>query len=93
MDDSNRVIVEAWNTVLFEKFFRFKHLIVDGLSLHSDAALERCQYGPGQRVLDVRGTARGAARSEACAADARGCRYAVARQSPDVRGGRKSRRH
>jgi ubiquinone/menaquinone biosynthesis C-methylase UbiE len=53
MDDSNRVIVEAWNTVLFEKFRRFKHLIVDGLSQHSDAALERCQYAPGQRVLDV----------------------------------------
>lgn len=53
MDDSNRVIVEAWNTVLFEKFCRFKHLIVDGLSQHSDAALERCQYAPGQRVLDV----------------------------------------
>ena len=53
MDDSNRVIVEAWNTVLFEKFCRFKHLIVEGLSQHSDAALERCRYVPGQRVLDV----------------------------------------
>ena len=53
MDDSNRVIVEAWNTVLFEKFCRFKHLIVEGLSQHSDAALGRCPYVPGQRVLDV----------------------------------------
>jgi hypothetical protein len=25
-----RVIVKAWNTVLFDKFLRFKHLLVDG---------------------------------------------------------------
>jgi ubiquinone/menaquinone biosynthesis C-methylase UbiE len=53
MDDSNRVIVEAWNTVLFEKFCRFKHLIVEGLAQHSDAALERCRHAAGDRVLDV----------------------------------------
>jgi ubiquinone/menaquinone biosynthesis C-methylase UbiE len=53
MDDSNRVIVEAWNTVLYEKFCRFRHLLVDGLSQHSDAAFERCQHAEGARVLDV----------------------------------------
>jgi len=53
MDASNRVIVEAWNTVLFEKFVRFKHLLVEGLSQHSDAALERCGLRQGERVLDV----------------------------------------
>jgi ubiquinone/menaquinone biosynthesis C-methylase UbiE len=53
MDASNRVIVEAWNTILFEKFCRFRHLLVEGLSQHSDAALERCPFAEGQRVLDV----------------------------------------
>lgn len=53
MDDLNRVMLEAWNTVLFDKFSRFRHLIVDGLARHSDAALERCAYSHGQRVLDV----------------------------------------
>src|SRR5512140_1916075 len=53
MDDSNRVIVEAWNTVLFEKFCRFKHLMIGGLSQHSNAALERTEYPEGARVLDV----------------------------------------
>lgn len=53
MDDSNRVIIEAWNTVLYQKFCRFKHLLVDGLSQHSDVALERCQHREGARVLDV----------------------------------------
>jgi len=53
MDDSNRVIVEAWNTVLYSKFCRFRHLLVEGLSQHSDAALDRCRHPEGTRVLDV----------------------------------------
>jgi ubiquinone/menaquinone biosynthesis C-methylase UbiE len=52
-EPSNSVIVEAWNTVLYDKFCRFKHLLVDGLTQHSDAALERCHYPAGARVLDV----------------------------------------
>jgi hypothetical protein len=47
MDGSNRVIVEAWRTILFEKFCRFKHLLVEGLSQHSDAALGPCARGNG----------------------------------------------
>lgn len=47
------VITEAWNTVLFDKFVRFRHLLVEGLSRHSDAALDRAAYTPGMRVLDV----------------------------------------
>ena len=50
---ANSIIVEAWNTVLFDKFSRFKHLLVDGLSQHSDAAFERCGFPQGARVLDV----------------------------------------
>jgi ubiquinone/menaquinone biosynthesis C-methylase UbiE len=53
MNDSNRVIVDAWNTVLYEKFRRFRHLLVDGLSQHSDAAFDRCRYPEGARILDV----------------------------------------
>jgi len=53
MNDSNRVIVEAWNTVLYTKYLRFKHLLVDGLSQHSDAAFERCGHPEGARVLDI----------------------------------------
>ena len=53
MNDSNQVIVDAWNTVLYDKFCRFKHLLVDGLSQHSEAAFERCRYPEGARVLDV----------------------------------------
>ena len=53
MSTENSIIIEAWNTVLFEKFCRFRHLLVDGLSQHSDAALARCDFTPGMRVLDV----------------------------------------
>ncbi len=53
MDSGDRVIIEAWNTVLYEKFCRFRHLLVEGLSAHSDAALDRCRYPQGARVLDI----------------------------------------
>jgi ubiquinone/menaquinone biosynthesis C-methylase UbiE len=49
----NDVIIEAWNSVLFDKFSRFKHLLVDGLGPHSDEALRRHPYPLGARVLDV----------------------------------------
>lgn len=53
MERANSIVVEAWNTVLFDKFCRFKHLLVDGLAQHSDAAFERCRYPQGARVLDI----------------------------------------
>lgn len=53
MTEDNRIVVEAWNTVLFDKFARFKHLLVAGLSGHSDEALARHPHAPGSRVLDV----------------------------------------
>ena len=49
----NEIVVEAWNTVLFDKFVRFKHLLVAGLSAHSNECLSRAPYRPGERVLDV----------------------------------------
>ena len=50
---NNDIIIEAWNTVLFDKFVHFKHLLIDGLSSHSDEALARHQHAPGIKVLDV----------------------------------------
>jgi ubiquinone/menaquinone biosynthesis C-methylase UbiE len=49
----NTIPVEAWNTVLFDKFVRFRHLLTSGLSDHSDELLRRRPYPPGVRVLDV----------------------------------------
>ncbi len=53
MAGANDVVIEAWNTVLFEKFCRFKHLLIDGLAPHSNEALARHPPRPGARVLDV----------------------------------------
>ena len=50
---NNDVIIEAWNTVLFDKFSRFKHLLVEGLSSHSNELLGRNLHEPGMRVLDI----------------------------------------
>jgi ubiquinone/menaquinone biosynthesis C-methylase UbiE len=53
LPQTNDVVVEAWNTVLFDKFERFKHLLVAGLAGHSDELLSRGLFKPGERVLDV----------------------------------------
>ena len=51
--NDNEIVVEAWNTVLFDKFVRFKHLVIAGLSGHSDELLSRQPFRPGERVLDI----------------------------------------
>lgn len=45
--------VQAWNTVLFDKWCRYKHLITVGMSPHGNAALDRHPVPAGGRVLDV----------------------------------------
>jgi ubiquinone/menaquinone biosynthesis C-methylase UbiE len=53
MSNDNDVVIEAWNTVLFDKFTRFKHLLIGGLAAHSEEALSRAGYRDGMHVLDV----------------------------------------
>lgn len=53
MTSDNDTAIEAWNTILFEKFCRFRHLLTTGLSVHSDEALRRRPFLPGAKVLDV----------------------------------------
>lgn len=45
--------VEFWNEILAPKFIRFKHVLVDGLTHHSDAIFPNLAVRPGDRVLDV----------------------------------------
>lgn len=49
----NDIPIEAWNTVLFEKFTRFKYVMTEGLSGHSEEFLRRWPYPAGTRVLDI----------------------------------------
>ncbi len=53
MTDDNRIIVEAWNTVLFDKFVRFRPILTDGLRGHSDSCFRLHPPQAGMRVLDV----------------------------------------
>src|SRR5690606_12208067 len=53
MNESNDIIIEAWNTILFEKFKRFRHLLIAGLAGHSEEAFARHAHPEGARVLDV----------------------------------------
>lgn len=45
--------VQFWNEVLAPKFIRFRHILVDGLTHHSEAVFPKLPVGPGDRVLDV----------------------------------------
>src|SRR3954464_7248476 len=49
----NTIPIEAWNTVLFDKFCKFRHVLTKGLSDHGDEMLRRHPYYAGARVLDV----------------------------------------
>ena len=51
--NDNAGIIEAWNTILFQKFLRFRHQLIDGLSAHSREVLSRGPFPAGARVLDV----------------------------------------
>jgi ubiquinone/menaquinone biosynthesis C-methylase UbiE len=54
MDDAdNSIPIEAWNTVLFEKFVRFRWVMSKGLTSHGDQFFARHTYPPGANVLDV----------------------------------------
>ncbi len=45
--------VEFWNEVLAPKFIKFKHVLVDGLTQHSEAVFPSLPVKKGDRVLDV----------------------------------------
>lgn len=45
--------VDFWNQVLVPKFIRWKHIIVDGLTLHSEAIFPTLEVRPGDKVIDA----------------------------------------
>ncbi len=49
MTSDNDTAIEAWNTILFEKFCRFRHILTTGLSVHSDEALRRPTISAGRK--------------------------------------------
>lgn len=50
---SNDEFTAFWNNVLVEKFERFRNILLDGLSYHSEVPLRKLQIAQGARALDV----------------------------------------
>jgi SAM-dependent methyltransferase len=50
---SNREAAEAWSGPLFERFVRYRDLVIDGLGAHGETAMAAHPPPPGARVLDV----------------------------------------
>jgi len=50
---ANEEAIEAWDGVLFDRFQRFRHIILPGLGEHGEEALRTHPPMPGERVLDI----------------------------------------
>ena len=52
-DAATSPLVEFWNDVLAPKFIGYRHIVVDGLSRHSEVVFPMLNVEQGQRILDV----------------------------------------
>ena len=50
---SNAEAIQAWNTVLFEKFVRYRDTVVRGLGTLGDRAIARLAPRAGERIVDL----------------------------------------
>jgi len=53
MLEANREAIEAWNTVLFDKFVAFRHLLTAALGAHGDRAMTSLPLERATRVVDI----------------------------------------
>jgi SAM-dependent methyltransferase len=49
----NAETIEAWNTIRFDKWLRFRHITTEGLAGHGEVAIERAAPPAGARVVDL----------------------------------------
>src|SRR5512139_3798091 len=45
--------IDFWNEILVPKFVRWKHIVVDGLTLHSAAVFPTLNIKPGDKAIDA----------------------------------------
>lgn len=50
---ANEEAIEAWDGPLFDRFVKFRHIVVDGLGSHGEEALRLHPPRPGEHVLDI----------------------------------------
>ena len=51
--DTDNEFVDFWNEILVPKFIKFKHILVDGLSHHSEKVFPTLEVKEGDTVTDV----------------------------------------
>jgi len=51
--EDNNEAIEAWNTVLFDKFTRFRRVLVAGLGVHGARAMDRLALKPATSIVDI----------------------------------------
>lgn len=49
----NASIIEAWNTVLFDKFCRYQHLLIEGLGQHGTKLFQNHPPAKSSKLLDI----------------------------------------
>ena len=49
----NAEAIEAWNTVLFDKFVQYRDVVVTNLGIHGARAIDRLAPMPGERIVDL----------------------------------------
>ncbi|MGH3134761.1 MAG: methyltransferase domain-containing protein, partial [Gaiellaceae bacterium] len=50
---ANEEAIEAWDGVLFDRYVRFREIVVGGLAAHGEEALRHHPPRPGERALDI----------------------------------------
>jgi SAM-dependent methyltransferase len=53
VENANAEAIQAWDGPLYDRFVRFRHIVVAGLAIHGEEALRLFPPQPGQRVLDI----------------------------------------
>jgi SAM-dependent methyltransferase len=53
MGDGNREAIEAWNTVLYDKFVQYRRVLIAGLGVHGQRAMDRHPPPSGGSVVDI----------------------------------------
>lgn len=49
----NAEAIEAWNTILFDKFVQYRELLVASLGVHGARGIDRLAPSPGARIVDL----------------------------------------
>ena len=51
--DGNTEAITAWNTILFDKFLKYRPFVSTALGAHGDRGIERLAPSSGQRIVDI----------------------------------------